>query len=70
MWGYPFTALLFLTVTGWFLVNTIITRPVPALAGLGFIVAGIPVYLLWHKPTPVADSVGAPSPETTPYATE
>lgn len=50
MWGYPFTPLLFLAVTGWFLVNTLITRPVPAFAGLAFIVAGIPVYLLWHKP--------------------
>jgi APA family basic amino acid/polyamine antiporter len=50
MWGYPFTALLFLAVTLWFLVNTIVSRPVPALAGLGLIVAGIPVYLLWHKP--------------------
>jgi APA family basic amino acid/polyamine antiporter len=61
MWGYPFTALLFLAVTGWFLVNTIITRPVPALAGLGFILAGIPVYLFWHKPAKVADSVAAQS---------
>ncbi len=50
MWGYPFTPLLFLAVTLWFLVNTIVSRPVPALAGLGLIVAGIPVYLLWHKP--------------------
>jgi APA family basic amino acid/polyamine antiporter len=50
MWGYPFTPLLFLAVTAWFLVNTLISRPVPAFAGLAFIVAGIPVYLLWHKP--------------------
>jgi APA family basic amino acid/polyamine antiporter len=50
MWGYPFTPLLFLAVTAWFLVNTIVSRPVPALAGLALIVAGIPVYLLWHKP--------------------
>ena len=51
MWGYPFTPLLFLAVTGWFLINTLITRPVPAIAGLILIAAGIPVYLLWHRPT-------------------
>jgi APA family basic amino acid/polyamine antiporter len=47
MWGYPFTPLLFLAVTAWFLVNTLISRPVPALASLAFIAVGIPVYLLW-----------------------
>jgi APA family basic amino acid/polyamine antiporter len=49
MWGYPFTAILFLAVTLWFLVNTLISRPVPALAGLGLILAGVPVYFLWHR---------------------
>ncbi len=49
MWGYPLTAILFLAVTLWFLVNTIVTRPVPALAGLALIAAGIPVYFVWHK---------------------
>lgn len=51
MWGYPFTPLLFLAVTACFLINTLITRPVPAAAGLVLIAAGIPVYLLWHRPT-------------------
>ena len=49
MWGYPVTPLLFLTVAAWFLVNTLITRPGPALAGLGFIATGIPVYFVWRK---------------------
>ena len=44
MWGYPVTAVLFLAVTLWFLINTLITRPGPALAGLLLIAAGIPVY--------------------------
>jgi APA family basic amino acid/polyamine antiporter len=44
MWGYPVTPLLFLAVTAWFLVNTLVTRPVPALAGLAFIATGVPVY--------------------------
>lgn len=44
MWGYPVTPVLFLAVTIWFLVNTLITRPWPALAGLVLIAAGVPVY--------------------------
>ena len=49
MWGYPVTAVLFLAITAWFLGNMIVTRPVPSLAGLGFIVAGIPVYFFWAR---------------------
>jgi len=60
MWGYPVTPILFLAVTVWFLVNTMITRPGPALAGLAFIVSGIPVYFFWHKPAkPVALATAA-----------
>ena len=49
MWGYPVTAVLFLAITGWFLVNMIVTRPVPSLAGLALIAAGIPVYFFWAR---------------------
>jgi APA family basic amino acid/polyamine antiporter len=49
MWGYPVTPLLFLAVAAWFLINTLITRPAPALAGLAFIVSGVPVYFLWAR---------------------
>jgi APA family basic amino acid/polyamine antiporter len=49
MWGYPATPLLFLAITGWFLVNMALTRPWPSLAGLLLIVAGIPVYSVWAK---------------------
>jgi APA family basic amino acid/polyamine antiporter len=49
MWGYPVTPLLFLAVTLWFLVNTLITRPGPALVGLALIATGIPVYFFWRK---------------------
>ena len=49
MWGYPVTPLIFLAVAVWFVVNTLITRPGPALAGLAFIVAGVPVYFFWRK---------------------
>jgi len=49
MWGYPVTAILFLAITGWFLGNMIVTRPVPSLAGLALTATGIPVYFLWAR---------------------
>jgi basic amino acid/polyamine antiporter, APA family len=49
MWGYPVTPLLFVTVTLWFVVNTLITRPGPSLIGLALIASGVPVYFIWRK---------------------
>lgn len=60
MWGYPVTPVLFLAVAVWFLANTLITRPWPALAGLAFIATGIPVYFVWRKSAqPVALAAAA-----------
>jgi APA family basic amino acid/polyamine antiporter len=49
MWGYPATPLLFLAVAGGFLVNTLIEKPGPSLAGLALIATGVPVYFVWRK---------------------
>ena len=49
MWGYPVTPLLFLAITMWFLGNMLVTRPGPALAGLGLILTGIPAYFIWRR---------------------
>jgi basic amino acid/polyamine antiporter, APA family len=49
MWGYPVTPILFLAITAWFLINMLLTRPVPSLAGLLLIVTGVPVYLVWTR---------------------
>jgi APA family basic amino acid/polyamine antiporter len=51
MWGYPVTPLMFAAVAFWFVINTIITTPVPSLIGLGIVAAGVPVYYIWRKPT-------------------
>lgn len=56
MWGYPVTPVLFLAITAWFLVNMVKTRPVPSLAALGLIAAGIPVYFVWARRTSAAES--------------
>jgi APA family basic amino acid/polyamine antiporter len=49
MWGYPVTPVLFLLVAVGFLGNMLVTRPGPSLAGLGLILAGIPVYFFWRR---------------------
>ncbi|HYL35343.1 MAG TPA: amino acid permease [Bryobacteraceae bacterium] len=56
MWGYPVTPLLFLAVTLWFLINTLLTRPGPALVGLAFIATGFPVYFVWRHRTGVSSA--------------
>jgi APA family basic amino acid/polyamine antiporter len=56
MWGYPVTPALFLLIAGWFLLNTIFTRPLPALLCLLLIAAGIPVYFVWARRKPTADN--------------
>jgi APA family basic amino acid/polyamine antiporter len=61
MWGYPVTPLLFLAVALWFLINTLITRPGPALAGLGFIATGVPVYFAWRNRAVVPSAAASTS---------
>jgi APA family basic amino acid/polyamine antiporter len=49
MWGYPVTPLLFVVIAAGFLANMLATRPLPALAGLGLMATGIPVYFIWAR---------------------
>jgi APA family basic amino acid/polyamine antiporter len=57
MWGYPVTPLLFVAITGWFLVNMLVTRPGPSLASLGLIATGIPGYFIWKERPRAAHAV-------------
>jgi APA family basic amino acid/polyamine antiporter len=48
-WGYPITPLIFVSVSLWFVVNTLIERPLQAWAGLVLLGLGIPVYHYWRR---------------------
>jgi APA family basic amino acid/polyamine antiporter len=45
--GYPVTPLLFVVAAGALVINTIVAQPGRALVGLGLVLAGAPVYLIW-----------------------
>ena len=47
-WGYPVVPALFLLVSGWLIVNTLLTTPGRALAGLGLMALGLPFYWYWR----------------------
>jgi APA family basic amino acid/polyamine antiporter len=48
-WGYPFVPAAFLLVTGWLLVNTLLTTPGRAAAGLALMAMGLPFYWYWSR---------------------
>ncbi len=50
MWGYPYTLLLFVAVSVWFIVNAFVTQPIPSLAALVIVATGIPMYQIWRRP--------------------
>ena len=49
MWGYPWTATIFVVVAAGFVANTVIETPRPAAACLVLMTAGIPVYWFWRR---------------------
>lgn len=48
-WGYPVVPILFLVVTGWLILTTIWNTPKQSAIGLGLILVGLPVYLIWSR---------------------
>jgi hypothetical protein len=50
MWGYPVTPLLFVLFALWFVLNTLITRPVSSSASALIMAAGVAAYYVWSKP--------------------
>jgi APA family basic amino acid/polyamine antiporter len=47
--GYPITPLAFVLAAAALVVNTIVAQPVRAAVGLGLVIAGAPVYLIWSR---------------------
>ena len=43
---YPLPPLFFVAVSVWFVVNAVASKPLQSLAGIGFLLVGVPVYLL------------------------
>ncbi|PYS90132.1 MAG: amino acid permease [Acidobacteria bacterium] len=48
-WGYPVVPILFLLVTAWLIVNTLMTAPKQSFIGLALIALGLPVYWYWSR---------------------
>jgi len=51
-WGYPVVPVLFLLVAGFLVINTLLTTPGRALAGLGLMALGLPFYWYWSRTRP------------------
>jgi APA family basic amino acid/polyamine antiporter len=47
--GYPLTPALFIVAALAIVANTVVARPVQALAGIGIVLLGTPAYLLWTR---------------------
>ena len=52
MWGYPVTPVLFGVASLLLVINTLVTKPLPSLAGLALIASGLPVYFWWRRGLP------------------
>jgi len=46
-WGYPVVPIVFIVVDAWLIVRTIWDSPKQSAIGLGLILIGLPVYLIW-----------------------
>ena len=55
-WGYPVVPIVFLFVSGWLLISTMINTPKESFTGIGLIILGLPVYYYLTK-------IGKRSPE-------
>ncbi len=47
--AYPFLPLAFIVIAAAIVINTVISKPLESLAGLGIVLSGIPVYRAWNR---------------------
>ncbi len=48
-WGYPFTTLLYVLITGWIMLNTLWENPLQSLLGITVILLGLPFYYYFRR---------------------
>jgi APA family basic amino acid/polyamine antiporter len=48
-WGYPVTPMIYILITCWIMINTLIDQPKETLSGLVLVCSGIPFYLYFRK---------------------
>ncbi len=48
-WGYPFTPLVFLLVTGFMMYYLVAERPLQAALGILIMVSGVLIYVVFHQ---------------------
>ncbi|MEO8336119.1 MAG: amino acid permease [bacterium] len=53
IWGYPFLPAIFIVSTAAIVINQVLNEPVSSAIGLGLVVAGLPVYYVWARRTPL-----------------
>lgn len=61
VWGYPLVPLVFIASSAYIVVNQIVHDPIESAIGLALVLAGLPVYLLWLRPTATAPSTPSTS---------
>lgn len=54
--GYPWTPLLFIVAAAALVINTVATQPARAAVGIGVVLIGAPVYLIWRSRSGVGKS--------------
>ena len=52
VWGYPVVPMLFLLATAYLMINTLLATPGRALAGVGIVVLGLPLYAYYARRLP------------------
>jgi APA family basic amino acid/polyamine antiporter len=47
VWGYPVVPIVFILGASFMVINTLTSRPVQSIAGLGLLALGLPAYFYW-----------------------
>jgi APA family basic amino acid/polyamine antiporter len=48
-WGYPVTPIIYICITGWITLTTLLDQPIESIAGLVLVSLGIPFYAYWSR---------------------